>query len=112
MVTLNPAKLLHLDDRMGTIETGKDADLVLWTDHPLSIYAKPAKTLVDGRILFDLQTDEAAREWIRSDRARLIARHLEATEKGGAGKRPGFSPQRDFHCDSITGYEHLAALRH
>ena len=111
MVTLNPAKLLHLDDRIGTIEAGKDADLVLWTDHPLSIYAKPAKTLVDGRVMFDLEQDEAAREWIRSDRARLIAKHLEAAEKNGGGKKPGFSPQRDFHCDSITGYEHLASLR-
>ncbi len=44
MVTLNPAKLLHLNDRMGSIKAGKDADLVLWTDHPLSIYAKAEKT--------------------------------------------------------------------
>ena len=39
-VTLNPAKLLHIDDRVGSIREGKDADVVLWTDHPLSIYAK------------------------------------------------------------------------
>ena len=46
LVTLNPAKLLHLDDRIGSIKVGKDADLVLWTDHPLSIYTKPSKTIV------------------------------------------------------------------
>ncbi len=40
MVTLNPAKLLHLDDRMGSVKVGKDADIVLWTDHPLSVYAQ------------------------------------------------------------------------
>lgn len=42
-VTLNPAKLLHIDDKVGSIKIGKDADLVLWTDHPLSIYAKAEK---------------------------------------------------------------------
>ena len=40
MVTLNPAKLLHIDDRTGSVKVGKDADLVLWTDHPMSMYAK------------------------------------------------------------------------
>lgn len=39
MVTLNPAKLLHVDDRVGSIKEGKDADIVLWSDNPLSIYA-------------------------------------------------------------------------
>jgi imidazolonepropionase-like amidohydrolase len=48
MVTLNPAKLLHLDHRMGSIRAGKDADLVLWSDHPLSILARAEKTMVDG----------------------------------------------------------------
>ncbi|HHL31446.1 MAG TPA: amidohydrolase, partial [Oceanospirillales bacterium] len=49
LVTINPAKLLHLDDRMGSIKIGKDADVVLWSDNPLSIYAKVNKTFVDGR---------------------------------------------------------------
>ena len=40
MVTINPAQLLHLDDRVGSVKEGKDADLVLWSDNPLSIYAK------------------------------------------------------------------------
>ena len=44
MITLNPAKLLHLDDRMGSVKVGKDADIVLWTDNPLSIYAKVVQT--------------------------------------------------------------------
>ena len=46
LVTLNPAKLLNLDHRMGSIKIGKDADLVLWNEHPLSIYSKPFKTIV------------------------------------------------------------------
>ena len=47
-VTLNPAKLLHLDDRVGSLKVGKDADVVLWSDHPLSVYAKAEKTIIEG----------------------------------------------------------------
>src|SRR5690606_21013038 len=52
-VTLNPAKLLHLDDKIGSVKVGKDADLVLWTDNPLSVYAVAEKTMVDGAIFYD-----------------------------------------------------------
>ena len=45
-VTLNPAKMLHLDDRMGSIKIGKDACIVLWNDHPLSVYATVSKTII------------------------------------------------------------------
>lgn len=57
MVTLNPAKLMHLDQFMGSIKIGKDADLVLWNGNPTSIYSKPENTIVDGKILFDLGDD-------------------------------------------------------
>jgi len=43
MVTINPAKMLHVDGKVGSIKVGKDADLVLWSDNPLSIYAKAEK---------------------------------------------------------------------
>ena len=52
LVTINPAIMLHLGDRTGSIKAGKDADLVLWTDYPLSVYARASKTMVDGTILF------------------------------------------------------------
>lgn len=76
MVTLNPAKLLHLDDRMGSILVGKDADLVLWSDHPLSVYAIVETTWVDGIPYFDRDEDAMLRENIASERARLIAKIL------------------------------------
>ena len=57
LVTLNPARILHLDDRIGSIKEGKDADLVLWTDYPLSVYARANKTMVDGTIYFDEEKD-------------------------------------------------------
>lgn len=73
MVTLNPARLLHLEQRMGSIRVGKDADLVLWSDHPLSIYAMAETTWVEGVPYFDRAEDQAMREMIASERARIIA---------------------------------------
>lgn len=73
MVTLNPAMLLHLDDRMGSIRPGKDADLVLWSDHPLSVYAVAETTWIEGAPYFDREDDMALREAIAAERARIIA---------------------------------------
>ena len=57
MVTLNPAKALHVEDKVGSIKVGKDADLVLWSDNPLSIYAMSLYTIVDGTIYFSREKD-------------------------------------------------------
>ena len=83
MVTLNPAKALHVSDRVGSIKVGKDADLVLWSDNPLSIYAKPLITMVDGIIYFDTDRDLAARKYIGQERNRLIQKML-GEKKSGA----------------------------
>jgi imidazolonepropionase-like amidohydrolase len=72
MVTLNPAKMLHVDNRVGSIKVGKDADLVLWTDNPLSIYARADKTVVDGIVYFDRQKDAELRKQQTAERNRLI----------------------------------------
>ncbi|MCH8174699.1 MAG: amidohydrolase family protein [Proteobacteria bacterium] len=72
-VTINPAMLLHLDDRIGSIRAGKDADLVLWSDHPLSIYALVETTWVEGIPYYDRDEDLVMREQIASERARIIA---------------------------------------
>ena len=73
MVTLNPAILLHLDDRMGSIREGKDADLVLWSDHPLSVYAVAETTWIEGVPYYDRQEDILLRQRIARERARIIA---------------------------------------
>lgn len=73
MVTLNPAILLHLDERMGSVRVGKDADLVLWSDHPLSIYAVPETTWIEGVPYYDQASDAELREQIAAERARIIA---------------------------------------
>ena len=103
MVTLNPAKLLHLDDQMGSIKVGKSADVVLWTDHPLSIYAKADKTIVDGKVYFDLEKDAQINEEIRIERARLIQKMKDAKKNGAPTRRGGSSSKVDFHCEDVLG---------
>jgi imidazolonepropionase-like amidohydrolase len=73
-VTLNPAKMLHIDDKVGSIKVGKVADLVLWTDNPLSIYAKVNTTIIDGQIYYDKDEDAKLREDNQKERARIIAK--------------------------------------
>ena len=53
MITINPAWIVGVDDRVGSIDVGKDADLVIWDKHPLSTYAKVEKVMIDGDIFFD-----------------------------------------------------------
>ncbi len=91
LVTLNPAKLLHLDDRMGSIKAGKDADLVLWTDNPLSVYARASKTMVDGVIYFDEELDSKLKQEIDSERNRIIANILRETPQQPAAGAPNVS---------------------
>jgi len=76
MVTLNPAKMLHVDNRVGSIKVGKDADLVLWSDNPLSIYAKSEKTIVDGIVYFDREKDAQLRKELTAERNRLIQKMM------------------------------------
>lgn len=99
MVTINPAKLLRVDDRTGSIKTGKDADVVLWNDNPLSVYAKAEKTWVDGILFFDRQEDLKRQEDVRKERARLIQK-LQAEKKGGEGGEKPSRPKQHYHCDS------------
>ncbi|MDX2359171.1 MAG: amidohydrolase family protein [Crocinitomicaceae bacterium] len=101
MVTLNPAKLLHLDDRMGSLKEGKDADIVIWSDNPLSILARVEYTIVDGVILYDLEEDERLRVRNQEERARIISKMLDDNENGGK-KKPFFRIRRGhFHCNTL-----------
>ncbi|MDO7847541.1 amidohydrolase family protein [Hymenobacter sp. M29] len=101
LVTINPAKMLHLDAKMGSIKEGKDADVVLWSDNPLSVYAHPEYTFVDGREMFSLTADAALRADIQKERQRLVQAML-AAKKGGAPTQaaPG-KAQGLWHCDTL-----------
>ncbi len=105
MVTLNPAKMLHLDNQMGSIKAGKSADIVLWTDHPLSVYAKPEKTIIDGKVYFDLEKDAQNNKELATERARLIQKMKNAKKSGMPVQRAESRSQLDFHCDDVLGFE-------
>lgn len=99
-VTLNPAKLLHIDDRVGSIKVGKDADVVLWSDHPLSIYAKAEKTIIEGVTYFDLKRDEQMRDAIKTEKSELINDMLKAKNKGLKTQPIKKKEKELMHCDS------------
>jgi len=95
MVTINPAKMLHVDAKVGSIKVGKDADLVVWSDNPLSIYAKAEKTIVDGIVYFDRDRDAAMRKQNQVEKARLVQKLAAAKRLAGAGAgAPGGGFQR------------------
>lgn len=100
-VTLHPAQLLHIDDRVGSIKKGKDADLVLWTDHPLSVYAKAEKTMIEGAIYFDLEKDKAARKNIVKERNELMTMMLKAKNSGLKTQPPKQKEKQFFECETL-----------
>jgi imidazolonepropionase-like amidohydrolase len=87
LVTINPAIQLGIDKRVGSIEVGKDADLVIYNHDPLSAYAVVQKTLVDGRVLFDRDRDIAGRPALEKEKKDLLAKQKAATKK--TEERPG-----------------------
>ena len=100
-VTLNPAKLLHLDDRIGSIKVGKDADLVLWTDHPMSIYSQAEITMIEGVVYYDSNkiSDQIAE--IDKEKRTLIGQMLIEKQNGSATQAPPSGIKREFHCETL-----------
>ncbi len=86
LVTINPARQLHVDKYVGSLEAGKDADFVVWSGNPLSSLAMPEQTYVDGRRFFDRNEDLAERTRIESERERLLAKALPERVKALAKK--------------------------
>lgn len=100
-VTLNPAKLLHLDNRIGSIKVGKDADVVLWSGHPLSIYSKAEKTIIEGAIYYDIELDLNKRKELTKEKTRIIKLMLDAKKKGAMTQPIKQEKQRLYHCDTV-----------
>ena len=80
LVTLNPAKQLLIDDRVGSIEVGKDADLVIYDGNPLEVRSVPQKTFIDGDLYFDLAADRVRQAKIEEIKEKLAP--AEKKEKG------------------------------
>jgi imidazolonepropionase-like amidohydrolase len=98
LITINPAKMLHIDKSVGSIALGKDADLVLWDGNPLSIYAQVNTTWIDGVIYFNIEQDLEERK--RIDQVKLeIMKAMRKDKSDSKEFKP--KPHKHYHCDSI-----------
>ncbi|KLT64978.1 amidohydrolase family protein [Pedobacter sp. BMA] len=103
-VTLNPAHMLHIDDKVGSLKPGKDADVVIWSANPLSIYAKAEKTFVDGIAYWDIEKDAQIIKAQQAEKARLIQKMLESKSKGSRTQRPMGDAPRLYNCETLENY--------
>src|SRR5947209_1893564 len=100
LVTLNPAIQLGIDNRTGSIDVGKDADVVVWNANPLSVYSHPELTFVDGELLFDRQADIARRPQLEAERKTLEqAEANRPPAQGGTPPRPPSAIRRAYADD-------------
>ncbi len=101
LVTINPARLLHIDHRTGSIREGKDADVVIWDAPPLSSRARVLQTYIDGRRYYDREQASRRAEWVKKDKeriTRIILRRTHPQERQPV--RPKHSPR--YRCETIS----------
>jgi len=103
LVTINPARQLRIDAKTGSLETGKEADFVIWNGHPLSNYASVKQTWIDGRKYFDREEDRKQRSQIQRMRAALVQRILASGETmaepgESTGRQRELWPREDIFC--------------
>lgn len=105
LVTLNPAIQLRLEKRIGSIDVGKDADLVLFNGHPFSIYSRPEMTLIEGEVFFDRKKDLETRERLAREKRALIER--ERRQPGQPQPtQPGREQAPTISEDDLDGHLH------
>ncbi len=107
-VTLNPAKQLMVDDHIGSLKAGKDADVVVWSGPPMSTLSRCEATYVDGRRLYSIEEDAALRQRVASERQRLIQKALDAPkhdkeEKAESKETEELSPMRRRWLEMLRG---------
>jgi N-acetylglucosamine-6-phosphate deacetylase len=87
-VTLNPARQLRIDDRVGSLEAGKDADFVVWSGDPLAVTSRCEQTWIDGRKYFDRADDRTVRSEQAKMKAALVRKALDSGQAmQSAGER-------------------------
>jgi imidazolonepropionase-like amidohydrolase len=116
LVTINPAKQLKIDNRAGSLEPGKDADVVIWNNHPLSTYAIADRVYIDGQVYYDRQEDARRLTDARSAKTRLAAaegRTSPTADPQASGFRPqgsGLRPQDSGLSGQASGDQGLGSV--
>jgi len=106
LITWNPAWQLGIQDRVGSIEAGKDADFAVWNGHPLSVYSRVDMTFVDGEVFFDREQDLARRPQADEERKRLEALDANRPQAGGQQPRTPPAVRRAYtHDDDVHDEE-------
>jgi len=99
LVTINPARQLKIDQWVGSLEVGKDADFVIWSDNPLSTYAVCEQTWIDGRLYFSIEQDKELRRRDREIRNQLIQKILATGDDGKPAMPPSAnSGSHNYSC--------------
>jgi imidazolonepropionase-like amidohydrolase len=99
-VTINAAKQMAIDQRLGSIEVGKDADVVVWSGNPLSNMTRVERTFVDGCQYFARDVDQTLRKRDAELRAFLEQEAITAIGQGASSTPGGRGPRREYHCDT------------
>jgi imidazolonepropionase-like amidohydrolase len=102
MVTINPARLLGIEERVGSLKEGKDADFVIWSGNPLSMSSRVEQTWIEGTNYFDVERDAAMRERDEAEKSALLGKAATRNDKRG-GAPPEASEAETWHCDDLGG---------
>ncbi|MFL2616727.1 MAG: amidohydrolase family protein, partial [Flavobacteriaceae bacterium] len=100
-VTINPAKLLRIDDKVGSIKEGKYADLTLWNNNPLSVYAVAEKTMIEGVVYYDIEETKNLIKENSEEKNLLLSMMIEAKERGEETVAPTVTEKRILTCESL-----------
>jgi len=101
MVTINPAKMLHVDHLVGSLTEGKHADFVIWSEHPLSVYSIAENTYIDGVEYFNREKLSELEKRDRERRAAIYTRMQEAKNGGAQTRKPSRKMERYYECETI-----------
>ncbi len=106
LCTLNPAKMLHIDGQVGSVKEGKDADLVLWSANPLSIYAKVKFTMIDGIIYYSEERDAELQAYNQTEKNRLVQKMMQTIKDGEEGVSPARKQFFLYECETMENHDY------
>ncbi|CAM3861518.1 amidohydrolase family protein [Rheinheimera salexigens] len=100
MVTINPAKQLKIDNVTGSIAEGKQADFVLWSGNPLSVYSQALQTWIEGTKYFDIEADKQMQLQVAAEKQALMQKVLQSGDDAKKGEKAGYKQDEPlWHCD-------------